>query len=216
MAALRDATTEHGALLLRRGCDRVPRFARWRASALRHYAGFDFARKNSLWRAARGAYAARADILELLDFEVADEKVPEDRSQGTYNANPMSAIAGIAALKEIQTGGVCKKASENGAKIRKRVNLVFAEDIPWAAYGDRSSWYVYTNPEGADIDPLTFDGYAGTFAQMSNSGGHPAAAKLRLDAGQRRRHYGPGGTLAALVQTKISRKRPKPCVNRFA
>ena len=183
VAALREATTEHGVLLL--FDEVVTGFRVSSGGAQAHYGitpDLTSLAKILSGGLPGGAVCGRADILELLDFEIADKKgFQKIGHQGTYNANPMSAIAGVAALKEIQSSNVCEKASENGAKIRKRVNKVFAEeDIPWAAYGDHSAWYIYTNPEGADIDPLTFDGYAGTFAQMSNSGRHPAAAKLRL------------------------------------
>ena len=183
VAALREATTEHGVLLL--FDEVVTGFRVSSGGAQAHYGitpDLTSLAKILSGGLPGGAVCGRADIMELLDFEIADKKgFQKIGHQGTYNANPMSAIAGVAALKEIQSSNVCEKASENGAKIRKRVNKVFAEeDIPWAAYGDHSAWYIYTNPEGADIDPLTFDGYAGTFAQMSKSGKHPAAAKLRL------------------------------------
>ena len=55
-----------------------------------------------------GAVAGRKDILDLLDFEVARaagrEKIAH---QGTYNANPLSAAAGIATLQIVATGDAC-------------------------------------------------------------------------------------------------------------
>jgi glutamate-1-semialdehyde 2,1-aminomutase len=183
VAALREATTEHGVLLM--FDEVVTGFRVSPGGAQAHYGitpDLTSLAKILSGGLPGGAVCGRADILELLDFEVAEEKgFTKIGHQGTYNANPMSAAAGIAALTEIRKGGICEQASENAAKIRQSVNKVFAEEnVPWAAYGDHSAWYVYTNPEGRDIDPMSFDGYAESFAHMSNSGGHPAAAKLRI------------------------------------
>lgn len=183
VAALREATTEHGVLLM--FDEVVTGFRVSPGGAQAHYGitpDLTSLAKILSGGLPGGAVCGRADILELLDFEVAEEKgFTKIGHQGTYNANPMSAAAGIAALTEIRNGGICEQASENAAKIRQSVNKVFAEEnVPWAAYGDHSAWYVYTNPEGRDIDPMSFDGYAESFAHMSNSGGHPAAAKLRI------------------------------------
>ena len=183
VAALRDATTENGTLLL--FDEVVTGFRVSPGGAQGHYGitpDLTSLAKILSGGLPGGAVCGRADILELLDFEVAEEKgFKKIGHQGTYNANPMSAIAGVAALKQIRSGGVCEHASENGAKIRNQMNKMFSEEnVPWAAFGDHSAWYVYTNPESQDIDPMSFDGYAETFEHMSHSGSHPAARKLRL------------------------------------
>ncbi len=183
IAALREATTENGVLLL---FDEVVTGFRVSAGGAQKYYGItpDLTSLAKILSGGLpgGAVCGRADILELLDFQVAEDKgFTKIGHQGTYNANPMSAIAGVAALKEISKGGICERASENGAKIRSRINDVFSDEgIPWAAFGDHSAWYVYTNPEGRDIDPKSFDGYSESFTHMANSGGHHAAGKLRL------------------------------------
>ncbi len=129
-----------------------------------------------------GAICGRRDILDLLDFErTAEAGIEKIGHQGTYNANPLSAAAGIATLEKIKAGGVCERASEQGAKIRKQINAVFTEEkVPWACYGDHSGFFIHTNPEGRKIDPATFDGYAEGFGMMASSGDHPAAGKIRL------------------------------------
>jgi glutamate-1-semialdehyde 2,1-aminomutase len=183
VAALRDATTENGVLLM---FDEVVTGFRVSPGGAQAYYGItpDLTSLAKILSGGLpgGAVCGRADILELLDFEVAEEKGFEKIGhQGTYNANPMSAVAGIAALTEIRDSDACERASANGAKIRARINDVFTEEnIPWAAFGDHSAWFVYTNPEGRDIDPKNFDGYAQSFEHMRDSGNHPATGKLRI------------------------------------
>jgi glutamate-1-semialdehyde 2,1-aminomutase len=58
---------------------------------------------------------------------------------------------------------------------------VFAEEgIPWAAYGAHSAVYVFTNPQGLDIDPLAFDAAAVDTEIMRTGGKHAATGKFRL------------------------------------
>jgi len=129
-----------------------------------------------------GAVAGRRDILERLDFEVAEakgfEKIPH---QGTYNANPLSAAAGVAMLSRVAEDDVTARANEQGDQLKARWNAVFArEGVPWAAYGLGSSLYVFTNPGGLDIDPENFDPFALPQDVLAGGGGHPAASLFRL------------------------------------
>ena len=76
-----------------------------------------------------GAVCGRADILELLDFNIAQAKGFEKIGhQGTYNANPLSAVAGIKALEIINSGDACDRANAQGAKLRRLFNEVFASE----------------------------------------------------------------------------------------
>ena len=68
---------------------------------------------------------------------------------GTYNANPLSAAAGVAALKLVATGEPCRKANEAGRKLRNRLNALFADrGWPWVAYGDFSMFRLLPNYDG--------------------------------------------------------------------
>ncbi len=183
VAALREATTENDALLI--FDEVVTGFRVSPGGAQAHYGitpDLTSLAKILSGGLPGGAVCGRADILDLLDFEKAEEKgFQKIGHQGTYNANPLSAMAGVAALKEILASDACRRASENAAKIRQGFNEVFAEEnIPWAAYGDHSAFYVFTNPKGQPLDPLAFDAYAQDFATIRDSGGHPATPKLRL------------------------------------
>ena len=129
-----------------------------------------------------GAICGRNDILRHLDFEAAEKdgfsKIPH---QGTFNANPLSAAAGLAMLGQVAEGDPTARANAQGEKLVKAWNRVFAEaGVPWSAYGQGSSAYVYTNPEGLDIDPEAFDARAMPLEAMAKGGSHPAAGLFRL------------------------------------
>jgi len=109
-----------------------------------------------------GAVCGRKDILDWIDFEVSAAKGREKiRHQGTYNANPVSAAAGIETLKLIRDGDACARANAAAAAMRDAFNRVLAEEgIPWAVYGEHSVLHFFTNPDGLDVDPLTWDANA--------------------------------------------------------
>ncbi len=105
------------------------------------------------------AVTGRKDLLDLLDFDVAKaadrEKIGH---QGTFNANPLSAAAGVAALEIVGATDACARANAYGDAVRRRINEVFEEErVPWAAYGTFSMLHIFTNPEGKALAPARFD-----------------------------------------------------------
>ncbi len=127
-----------------------------------------------------GAVCGRADILELLDFDVAAAKGFEKIAhQGTYNANPLSAAAGITALGIINDGDACDVANQQAQKLRSQCNAVIAQEgVPWACYGQFSGFYLFLNPQGLAVDPNSFD--AAQIGHQALSAKSPIAEKLRL------------------------------------
>ncbi len=128
-----------------------------------------------------GAVVGKADIFDLLDFEKARaggfEKIGH---QGTYNANPVAAAAGLAALRLIEAGGVCDKANAYGDAMRQGLNDVIRETgVRWAAYGEHSAVHIFTNPEDRSVGPDAFDPLALPFMELkANAAG--VVHKLRL------------------------------------
>lgn len=106
-----------------------------------------------------GAVAGRADILERLDFEAAEEKGFEKiQHPGTFNANPVSAAAGIAALEIIRTQPACEQANGFAAELRARLNAeLAAAGVSWAVYGTFSGFHIFVNPRRRAVDPKAFD-----------------------------------------------------------
>jgi glutamate-1-semialdehyde 2,1-aminomutase len=129
-----------------------------------------------------GAVVGRREILDWLDFEQAEVNGREKiHHQGTFNANPVSAAAGIACLEIIADGEPCETATTQAQRLQSMINRVFAdEDVPWAAFGEHSAVYFFTNPDGIDIDPLRFDATALDAECLRTGGKHPAAGKFRL------------------------------------
>lgn len=83
-----------------------------------------------------GCLAGREDILAYIEPRPGKPKM---KHPGTYNANPLSAAAGVAALKRVATGEPCRRANAAACRLRNRLNGLFeAHDWPLVAYGDFS------------------------------------------------------------------------------
>ena len=77
---------------------------------------------------------------------------------GTFNANPVSAAAGIATLEILSSTDACAKANAFGETMRRQMNEVLEDEgVKWAVHGSYSGMHIFTNPDGADITPSTFD-----------------------------------------------------------
>jgi glutamate-1-semialdehyde 2,1-aminomutase len=93
-----------------------------------------------------GCVAGRADILAWLEHRPGKKRI---RHPGTYNANPLSAAAGITALQLIADGTPCQRANAAARRLRNRLNQLFAQrHIPWIAYGDFSMVKILPNYHG--------------------------------------------------------------------
>ena len=106
-----------------------------------------------------GAVIGRREFLELIDFDLMAQRGTERVAHpGTFNANPVSAAAGIAALQIIAETDACERANDLGEKLRDGLNEVLVEQqVPWAAYGTFSGFHLFTNSKDRPIDPLEFD-----------------------------------------------------------
>ena len=106
-----------------------------------------------------GAVAGRKDVLEMLDFEATKQSGREKiQHQGTFNANPLSAAAGVAVLTEVARGEVTKSANDYAARMRAALTDVIVEaGVPMAVYGEFSGFHIFTNPKGRAISPRAFD-----------------------------------------------------------
>ncbi|MBT4521635.1 MAG: aminotransferase class III-fold pyridoxal phosphate-dependent enzyme, partial [Halieaceae bacterium] len=106
-----------------------------------------------------GAVCGRKAILDMLDFEAMELKGEEKvQHNGTFNANLVSAQAGIAMLKQIRDTDVCERANNFAERLRAGMNdVLVSHQMPWAVYGSFSGFFVFTNPTGLKISPLDFN-----------------------------------------------------------
>ena len=100
--------------------------------------------------------AGRSDIFSSMDFGGNDQKTvdPAVPHQGTFNASPLSAAAGVAALKLLKDGTAIAAANETAAKIRDGMNAVLLKlGASWCVYGEFSAIHIFTNPQRESITP---------------------------------------------------------------
>ena len=116
-----------------------------------------------------GAIAGKREIFDHLDI-AASKAANRERvgHQGTYNANPLSAAAGVAMLSRVESEDICERACKTAAELREGMrNILVEQGVPWGIYGDRSTFLVFVNPVGLKIDPANFDplalGFKGLF-----------------------------------------------------
>lgn len=100
-----------------------------------------------------GAICGGRDLLELLAYgSPAAQRVGKVPHHGTFNANPLSAAAGIATLQLVETTDACQRACDYAARLRQELARVLEdESVPWVVYGAYSGFHVFTNPQGLSI-----------------------------------------------------------------
>jgi glutamate-1-semialdehyde 2,1-aminomutase len=92
------------------------------------------------------ALVGRADVLGVLDYHSSDGQITPPRvlHQGTYNAGPVSAAAGIATLRQVRDTDALERASCTAAAIRDGMNAVIERrGLPWCVYGTFSAFHLH-------------------------------------------------------------------------
>jgi glutamate-1-semialdehyde 2,1-aminomutase len=149
-----------------------------------------------------GAVTGRRDILDLLDFKRTKAAgIEKINHPGTFNANPVSAAAGIATLEILSTTDANARANAYGAALRQQMNEVLEDEgVKWAVHGSFSGFHVFTNPEQADIVPTKFDAAAFIPAMMGGKRGAGIASSVRMGmlVNGVDMNTGPGGIISAM------------------
>ena len=116
-----------------------------------------------------GAVCGTREAFASMEFTCVPkrDRVKRVAQYGTFNANPLSAAAGVATLKLIENTDACQKAEKYAADLRKGLNNLFRDEgIPWAAYGFSSVFHILTSDpctgqplrdgalHAADVDPV--------------------------------------------------------------
>jgi glutamate-1-semialdehyde 2,1-aminomutase len=103
-----------------------------------------------------GAVAGREELLGLLAAGRGDGS--RVAHPGTHNAHPLSAAAGIAALRKAGTGEPQERADALAARLRRGLEAALAEaGIAGRAYGESSTFHLLLgrSEEPASLDPAT-------------------------------------------------------------
>jgi glutamate-1-semialdehyde 2,1-aminomutase len=125
------------------------------------------------------AVAGRADILAALEFRHLGHTTtpPSVPHQGTFNAAPISAAAGVATLKIIRDTDTIERANRSAAAVRDGMNaILLRRGLVWCAYGRFSEFHIFTGNATAE------DVYAGRVPWQALKPGAPSALyhKIRL------------------------------------
>ncbi len=131
-----------------------------------------------------GALAGRADVMDVMTFQDDATWNREGRvaHQGTYNANPISARAGLTALKIVADTGVTEAANRFGEALRNAMNEVIrSQQVNWVIYGEFSGFHVLVNPgdEAISLEDI----YSGKVPHTVLKGGMPPALMYQVRQG---------------------------------
>ncbi len=181
--ALREATARRGVLLI---FDEVITGFRWSSGGAQGALGITpdlcILAKIVAGGLPGGAVAGRRDIMDLLDFAATRASKREKVGhQGTYNANPLSAAAAVAALQIVASSDACARANATTARLRDAMRQVLVEEgVPWGVYGDASSFHIFANPNGVPVDPATFDPHKLGFRGLKGARDSALVGKIRM------------------------------------
>lgn len=106
-----------------------------------------------------GCLVGRADILAALENRPGKPKM---KHPGTFNANPLSAAAGVATLRLVANGEPCRHATAMAQLLRERLNELFERrGDEWVAYGEFSMFKLvpgYAGPRPTSDDFVPYEG----------------------------------------------------------
>jgi glutamate-1-semialdehyde 2,1-aminomutase len=125
-----------------------------------------------------GAIGGRAEIMRHIAFEDADwNRAHKIRHNGTFNANPLSAAAGVATLARVAGGEPGARAAALGQQLIDGLNGLLRERglRGWAAYGEASIFHLVA---GSSIDFAPGELAPNTPVAELKSGGDPELLRL--------------------------------------
>ncbi|MGH6962323.1 MAG: aspartate aminotransferase family protein, partial [Dongiaceae bacterium] len=126
------------------------------------------------------AVVGKTDILSPLEYR--DGSAPAIAHQGTFNAAPVSAAAGIATLRLIRGTDAIERANRTAATIRDGMNAALRRrGVNWCVYGEFSDFHMFCNAGGATVMPA--DIYAGKIEAARLKGSTPLDLSQKIRAG---------------------------------
>lgn len=148
-----------------------------------------------------GAVAGRREVMDRLSFPESGAKTEKIGHPGTFNANPLSAAAGTACLREVADGSHQKKAAEYAAQLRAGMNAVLCRlGTPGAVYGQSSEFRIVLAgtkvPEATDYGPLELP-----YELLAAGTPHERERLMQLGMLNRGVHLFGGGGMTSSVHT---------------
>src|SRR6266853_5501067 len=148
LATVRDLTTASGTVLV---FDEVVSGFRWSPGGVQAVAGVtpDLTVLGKILAGGMpgGAVAGRADLMEHLSLDGGDPR--RVGHPGTHNAHPVSAAAGIAALRACCPGEPHEHAARLAAALRAGLTKALAEaGVGGSAYGESSTFHLLIGHSG--------------------------------------------------------------------
>jgi glutamate-1-semialdehyde 2,1-aminomutase len=148
LAAVRELTEATGTVLV---FDEVVSGFRWSPGGVQAVAGVtpDLTVLGKILAGGMpgGAVAGRPDLMGHLSL--ADDDPRRVAHPGTHNAHPISAAAGVAALRECRSGEPQEYAAGLAAALRAGLTSVLAEaGVPGCAYGESSTFHLLIGHAG--------------------------------------------------------------------
>ena len=126
-----------------------------------------------------GALAGKREILDLISMKSERDglKMPHP---GTFNANPLSASAGIAMLNLVKTGEPNKRANHTAARLRTELNSIIDDyKLDWVVYGEFSGLKLLVGHGEKDMRTTDFDAYAWDYRKLKGSSDADMLMRLR-------------------------------------
>lgn len=98
-----------------------------------------------------GAVCGRREVMDMLAF-TPPPGTTRVAHPGTFNANPLSSVAGAEMLEAVTDGAVLDMAASSADQLRTGLNALLADaDLAGWAYGDRSIVHVILGETGARL-----------------------------------------------------------------
>lgn len=105
-----------------------------------------------------GAVAGKTEIMALLERRDEDPDWKYIRHPGTYNANPLSAAAGTAALTLLKSGEVHRRINALAESLRKGMNEVVQEQgVGGCVYGECSRVLTHLGKDAPTLEEIYSD-----------------------------------------------------------
>jgi len=180
LRSLRELTTRHGVLLI---CDEVICGFRCSSGGAQKLYGVT-PDLTTLAKILAGGFpgaavAGRAEILQQLEFRNEGGQIvpPQIPHQGTFNASPVSAAAGVAALEQVRDTDAIDRANRTARSIRDGMNAILRRrGLGWCVYGLFSDFQIY--PGVATVEDI----YAGRVSWQKLKGA-PAGLLHKIRTG---------------------------------